>query len=179
MDLDEEKLVLEAQAGDPHAFEKLLRRYEKPIFCHIFRLLHDEQQSYDALQETYLAVVRSIRHLRDRRCFRAWLYGVATRTCLKSRRRVARRHEVRGLEIESEDLHPLPDSLASSHEEMQQLLEKILVLSPKLRSVILLHFIEGLSLKEVAQGLEISLGTVKSRLAAGLAKLRSVEESTS
>jgi RNA polymerase sigma-70 factor (ECF subfamily) len=172
MDEPEEKLVLLAQAGDQEAFDTLLRRYEKPLFRHIHRMLGDEDACYEALQETYLAIVRSIRKLRSRRSFRPWAYGVATRTCLKARsRRSSSRMEL-DASLDPPDLKPLPDSLASAREELEGLVEEVLLLSPRLRSVILLHFFEGLTLKEVASALEISIGTVKSRLAAGLAHLR-------
>ncbi len=174
MAIPEERLVLRAQAGDAAAFDQLLRRYEKPLYRHIYRMLHDEQASYEALQETYLAIVRSIRKLRSRSAFRPWAYGVATRVCLKSRRTAARRHEAPELRIDPEDLRPLPDSLASAREEMERLLDRIVLLTPKLRSVILLHFVEGLTLPEVAAALEVSPGTVKSRLNAALVKLRQV-----
>jgi hypothetical protein len=75
MDIPEQRLVLRAQAGDAVAFDQLLRRYEQPLYRHITRMLHDEQASYEALQETYLAIVRSIRKLRSRSSFRPWAYG--------------------------------------------------------------------------------------------------------
>lgn len=172
MDDDEERLVLLAQAGDQHALDRLLRRYERPLFRHVHRMLGNEDACYEALQETYLVIVKSIRKLRDRKLFRPWAYGVATRVCLKARRRRARRREEDDDKVEAHDSRPLPDMVAATHEEKETLMAHVQTLSPKLRSVILLHFYEGLTLKEVAAALEISLGTVKSRLASGLNRLR-------
>jgi RNA polymerase sigma-70 factor (ECF subfamily) len=172
---DEDRLVLRAQAGDAAAFDELLRRYERPLFRHVYRMMRDEDASYDVLQDTYIAILRSIRKLRSRASFRPWAYGVATRTCLKALSR-RRRRAVAVPQPSTPDLRPLPDSLASAREDAERLLEQIVLLSPRVRTVILLHFIEELTLREVAAALEISIGTVKSRLAAGLAKLRQTQE---
>jgi RNA polymerase sigma-70 factor (ECF subfamily) len=160
-----------AQAGDPVALDQLLRRIEGPLFRHVHRLMRDEEASYDALQETYIAILRSIRKLRSRGSFRPWAYGVATRTCLKALSRRTRHGETR-LATEPHDLLPLPDSLASAREELEALIDRVLLLTPRLRAVILLHFFEELTLKQVAAALEVSIGTFKSRLAAGLTELR-------
>jgi RNA polymerase sigma-70 factor (ECF subfamily) len=175
MDSDEERLVLRAQAGDAVALDQLLRRYERLLFRHIHRFLRDEEASYDALQDTYIAILRNIRKLRSRASFRPWAYGVATRTCLKALSRHFRlgsRFAKASFEADPPDLAPLPDSLASAREELEAVIDHVLLLSPRVRAVILLHFFEGLTLKQVAAALEISIGTVKSRLAAGLTELR-------
>ncbi|MGI5861433.1 MAG: RNA polymerase sigma factor [Myxococcales bacterium] len=78
-DEDQGRLVLRAQAGDARAFDELLRRHERPLFRHIFRLLGDEDRAYEVLQQTFLVLVRNIRRLRSRESFRPWAYGVATR----------------------------------------------------------------------------------------------------
>jgi RNA polymerase sigma factor (sigma-70 family) len=169
----EEKLVLRAQAGEREAFDRLLRRYEVPLFHHILRLLGDEDATYTVLQDTYLAIIKNIRSLRSRRHFRAWAFGVATRKCFKSISRRQRRREVRlfaGNEVA--DPGPTPINLVALRERIERMDGRILELPPRLLSVILLHFFEDLTLREVAAALEISIGTVKSRLAAGLARLR-------
>jgi RNA polymerase sigma-70 factor (ECF subfamily) len=174
MDKSEDRLVLLAQAGDHHAFDELLKRYERPLFRHLCRMTGQEDAAYDALQETYIAIVRSIRKLRSRSSFKPWAFGVATRVCLKQLARKRGRREHPAAVLDPPDLRPLPDSLASAREELEQLAERVAALSPKLQSVVLLHFFEGLTLKEVAAALEVSLGTVKSRLSAGLAHIRQV-----
>ncbi len=178
MKADESRLVLQAQAGDHRAFDVLLRRHERELFRHTHRMLGDEESAYEALQETYIVVVRNIRKLRSRDAFRAWCYGVATRVSLKMLSKRAGRRDTASLLIEPADERPGPFRLASANEQVEELLDHVVLLSPKLRSVILLHFLEGLTLKEVAAALEISVGTVKSRLAAGLIQLRQAQEET-
>ena len=173
---DEQRLVLRAQAGDATAFDQLLRRHERELFRHVHRMVRDEETAYEVLQETYVAIFRSIRKLRDRAKFRAWCYGVATRVALKTLSKRAGRRDTAEILMEPRDQRPLPDSLASAHEQLQELLDHVAVLSPKLRSVVLLHFFEGLTLREVAAALEISIGTAKSRLNAGLVKLREARD---
>lgn len=172
MNEDEERLVLLAQSGDQRAFDALLRRYERPLFRHIHRMLGNEEACYEALQETYVVIVRSIRKLRSRSNFRPWAYGVATRVCLKARSKWARRHEESEEQFDPPDGRPTPDILVANREQKEELMDRVNLLSPRIRSVILLHFYEGLTLKEVATALEISIGTVKSRLGAGLERLR-------
>lgn len=175
--VEEERLVLRAQEGCPRSWGQLLSRYERPLFRHVRRMLKTEDEAYDVLQQTFVAVVKSIRRLRQRESFRPWLYGVATRVCLKVLSR-------RGLDLELPEsigdetpaATPSPEGLAMANERRDMLLDLVLALSPRVRSVLLLHFYEGLSLTEVAAALEISPGTAKSRLAAGLCKLRSFEE---
>jgi len=174
---EEHWLVLKAQEGCPKSFDQLLARHEKPVFRHVHRMVRSDDDAYDALQQTFLTVVKSIRQLRQRESFRPWLFGVATRVCLKmlSRRRptVALGEDI---EEEAPDTAPSPEGAALANERRDLLLDLVLTLSPRIRSVMLLHFYEGLSLADVAAALEISPGTAKSRLAAGLQKLRSHEE---
>ncbi len=179
MESDEERLVLLAQSGDQHIFDVLLRRYEKPLFRHIHRMLSNEEACYEALQETYVVIIRNIKKLRSRKNFRPWAYGVATRVCLKARTKRAQRREELDERMDPPDRRPLPDMLVASREQKEELMDRVQLLSPRLRSVILLHFYEGLTLKEVASALELSLGTVKSRLGAGLSNLRSCVDGVS
>ena len=142
------------------------------FFRHAYRMVGTEDGAYEALQESYLAIVRSIRQLKKRESFRPWAYGVTTRVCLKARSKRAGRRERYEERVEATDSGPLPESIAATHEQQEALIAQVRELSPRLRSVILLHFYEGLTLKEVAAALELSIGTVKSRLAAALARLR-------
>jgi RNA polymerase sigma-70 factor, ECF subfamily len=173
MDVREERLVLAAQAGDMLAFDRLLRRYEVTLYRHIVRMIGDQELAYVVLQDTYLAIVKNIKNLRSRPCFRAWAFGVATRTSLKaiSRRQSSRRLETLDMDMANDDSLDQFD-LVSFKDKIEKVERLVLDLSPRLLSVFLLHFFEELTLGEVAASLEISIGTVKSRLAAGLTRLR-------
>ncbi|MFC1641982.1 RNA polymerase sigma factor [Myxococcota bacterium] len=174
---EEHRLVLKALDGSARAFDELLRAHERPLFRHLRRLLPTDDDAHDALQQTFMAIVRGLRNLRRCELFRPWAYGVATRVALRTlSRRRPRARESEEVEEQLLDMTPSPERLAETSERREALLEKVLMLSPPVRSVILLHFYEGLSLQQVAAALEISLGTIKSRLNAGLQKLRSLEE---
>lgn len=175
--VEEHTLIGEAQRGDLQALDELLRRYERPLFRHVHRMMKTEDQAYDALQQTFLVIAKSISRLRRRDLFRPWAYGVATRICLKALSRRGRDlANSSALEDDGPAATVSPEQMAQTLQERAVLLERVLTLSPPVRSVLLLHFYEGMSLSEVAAALEISLGTVKSRLSAGLRKLRSFEE---
>ncbi len=178
VDLKEEaRLVLKAQEGDLTSVDRLLRLHQRPLFRHIYRMLRSEDDAYDALQQTFVIVVKNLRSLRKREMFRPYAFGVSTRVCLKMLSKRKRR-----MEDFSQDDHahtdeaPSPEVLKQLKERRDALLGQVSTLSPKIRSVILLHFYEELSLPETAAALEINLGTVKSRLGAGLSMLRSIEE---
>ncbi len=175
--VDEPRLVLRAQEGSSRAFDELLHRYQRPLFRHLRRMLRTDDQAYDVLQLTFIAIVRSIRSLRRREDFRPWAYGVATRVCLKTLSRGRTESNLDAAADDSAtDSRLSPETLTWTREQRDALLEGVSQLSPRVRSVILLHIYEELSLPEVAAALEVGLGTVKSRLAAGLKKLRSIEE---
>jgi RNA polymerase sigma-70 factor (ECF subfamily) len=170
--VEEDWLVLRAQTGDARAFDALLRRYEAPLYRHICRLQGDPEAAYEILQETYLNIVRCIGDLERRESFRPWAYGVATRSCLRWLRQRRRRPQGNEPSDEMVDPEPLPEALVGQLEVASELGQSVAVLSHPLRSVVLLHYFEGLTLGEVAAALEITLGTVKSRLNAALRQLR-------
>jgi RNA polymerase sigma-70 factor, ECF subfamily len=174
--IDENRLVLKAQEGSPNAIDQLLRLYQRQLFRHIQRMLKSDDDAYDALQQTFIGVVKSLRNLRRRELFRPFAFGVASRVCLKALSRRKRQLEDTDQDEEPADTAPSPEILKQLQERRDVLLEQVTALSPKVRSVMLLHFYEGLSLPETAAALEINLGTAKSRLGAGLEKLRSIEE---
>ena len=170
--LDEARWVFKAQAGDRSALDQLLRQHEIPLLRHVYRVIGDEPAAYDALQETFIVVAKNIQRLRVREKFKAWLFGVATRVALSRRSRSWYARVSLGSDAECPDERNSGYELFARKEEVAQMLREVDALSAPLRAVILLHYIEELTLDETASALELPLGTVKSRLAAGLAQLR-------
>ena len=164
-------LVGRAQLGDLRALDVLLAGIQAPLFRHIVIVLADHHAAEDVLQDTLLTVSRKLGELRDPRWFRAWAFRIATRHAVRHARR-ARRYP-QG--IDDDDLAQIPavERVAEFDPELLAALPDALdALSPASRIVLRMHYLEELTYVEVAEALEISVGTVKSRLAYGLAALR-------
>lgn len=159
----ERNLVLRAQSGDRAAFDELLREIERPLHRYISGIV--PQAADDVLQDVFITIVRKIAWLNDASLFRPWAYRIASRSAFRTLKRQRGRAEEPIGEIEATFEEPDPW-------QRERLLANVARLSPASRAVITLHYLDELPLNDVAAILDISLGTVKSRLAYGLAQLR-------
>lgn len=128
----------------------------------------------DALQASLLLIARRLRTLRDPQWFRAWAYRITTRECLRLARRRGRERRLFDDQVPIEAL-----DVAAVDEEAQippSWSARIAELTPASEIVLRLHFLEDMRLVEIAEALEVPLGTVKSRLAYGLQRLRDLAE---
>jgi RNA polymerase sigma-70 factor (ECF subfamily) len=164
--------VLRAQAGDREALEELLKGVQAPLHRYLLRLTGRRELAEDVLQEVFMRVYRKLRWLDDPALFRPWAYRIATREAFKAIRRERRwTEQVRDEEVLS--ALPARDEEEAADADLVARLPRLVErVSPASRAVLLLHYLDGLSLEEVADVLEISAGTVKSRLSYGLAALR-------
>lgn len=157
--------VADARAGNAEAWKTLFQRYRLPLYVYVFELLHNEQASLDLVQEAFISAFRHIGSLRDDEKFGGWLFSIAHQKCIQQWRRQGREAELReellpGPEASSPD--PLDILLREEQEaEFMKLLERLPL--PQ-RSALLLHFMEGFSLEEIARITGAQVGTVKSRL---------------
>jgi RNA polymerase sigma-70 factor, ECF subfamily len=163
-DAHQRSLVLRAQSGDREAFDALLREIAPPLLRYITRVTGDVALAEDVVQETLIAIVRKIAWLHDASLFRAWAYRIASREAFRLLRKKRRYTE------------PV-DELAFVEErpdpwQRERLLASLERLSPASRAVVTLHYLEEMSLGDVAAILDLPLGTVKSRLSYGLVQLR-------
>jgi|SRR5262245_38809916 len=160
--------VTAAQCGDRDAIEHLLRRVQMPLRRYIVRLVGPTAAD-DVLQEVLISIARKLSWLVEPSLFRAWAYRIASRAAFQHLRKQKRRGRY---EAGDEILETLTVPVARPPDsQLHELLESA-VLSPASRAVLTLHFQEEMPLAEVAAVLEVPLGTVKSRLAYGLAALR-------
>ncbi|HXA57323.1 MAG TPA: sigma-70 family RNA polymerase sigma factor [Candidatus Acidoferrum sp.] len=164
----EAQWVLRAQCNDREALELLLRSVQPSLHRYLLRLV-GASSADDVLQDVLIVVCRKLKWLEVPEYFRAWAYRVASRAAFRHLKKERRWSEQVRDEAVLEEL-AAPRSVAPP-ELLPELLNTDLV-SPASRAVLALHFQEELSLPEVAAILEIPLGTVKSRLAYGLAVLR-------
>jgi len=157
--------VADARAGNAEAWKTLFRRYRLPLYAYAFELVHDEQASLDIVQETFINAFRHLATLRDDEKFGSWLFGIAHQKCVQHRRRQGRETELREeLLPETEASTPGPLETLLREEQEAEFMKLLGKLPWPQRSALLLHFIEGFSLEEIARITGTQLGTVKSRL---------------
>ena len=183
---EEDALVLALGQGAEDAYEILIQRYQQPVYSLVCRLMNDPSDAPDIVQEVFLKVFRNIGSFRGNSSLKTWIYRIAVNEAYNHRRWFSRhqRQEVAlgredGLPSYADsvaDPAPTPFDQAADH-ETRALVEKALEkLNPKFRAAVVLRDIEDLSYEEIAAVLEISLGTVKSRILRGREGLRKVLE---
>jgi RNA polymerase sigma-70 factor (ECF subfamily) len=159
---------MRAQSGDREALEMLLRGVQPAIHRYLLRLVGPSSAD-DVLQEVLITVSNKLKWLHTPELFRPWVYRIASRAAFqhlkKERRWPEQTRDDTALEnVAAQEIRP-PETFLNDLLNTDEL-------TPASRAVLVLHFQEELSLPEVAAILEIPLGTVKSRLAYGLAALR-------
>ena len=161
-------VVARAIAGDREVLDDILTALQDPLYRYISRLLAGRETAEDVLQEVLFLVCKKIGWLRDPELLRPWAFRIASRECFRQLRSKERRGE------QTLDLDTLETGAIESVPPQWEprLLEWVDDLPPASRAVIVLHYLEEMSIEEVAVVLEIATGTVKSRLAYGLARLR-------
>jgi RNA polymerase sigma-70 factor (ECF subfamily) len=165
-------LVALAQQGDLPALDVLLRGVQQPLLRYVTGLLGRHRDlAEDVLQETMLRMVRKLRWLEEARFFRAWAFRIASRECFRA---LGRRRELTPLD-EVDDGPLAVDPPVLDLFEQERVREAVASLSAPCRAVVSLHYFADFSLGEVADVLGVPLGTVKSRLAYGLDRLRRAE----
>lgn len=161
-------LITRTLAGDQLAFEQIFESYKNLVYRAAYLILDDASEAEDALQETFLKAYRSLgKYNPAKGAFTTWLYRITVNHCLSQRSRLKRifRSQKGPEEVVSARME---DDLA----EGQALEGALARLSPKLRSILVLRFFLDLSYAEIAQVLNVPLGTVKSRLNLALEKAR-------
>jgi RNA polymerase sigma-70 factor (ECF subfamily) len=156
-------LIRRSQGGDQQAFTALFEQYKNLVFRTAYLMLGNTEDAEDALQEVFLQVYRAIdSYQAEKATFTTWLYRITVNHCLNRRRRQL----PITLPLES-PFSPLRggDPVADNPwEEYEAVRQCVLRLNVKLRAVVVLRYFGELSYAEIAQSLEIPLGTVKSRL---------------
>jgi RNA polymerase sigma-70 factor (ECF subfamily) len=170
----DEWLILSCQQGDPVAFEQLVGRWQPRLWRHAWRLLGDEDAAWDALQDSWTAMVRGIGRLHDAAAFPAWAFRIVTNKCRDQVRRNQRRRLM--LRESLEALDRIQGDAKTAHARAGDLREALERLPGAARVLLALHYEEGLRLAEIAEILEINEGTVKSRLHQARKLLRNLME---
>lgn len=176
--MDEQNLILEAQAGNNNALAELVRKYEKTVYSFAFKVCRNPEKAENTMQETFMSMVKSIKQFDGKSKLSTWLYRITVNHCLMEYRK--RKREFVSFDdddalISEEsvaDWNNIP-SFSIENEELKSILdEAIQKLSPEYRIVFLLRDVEGLSTEETGKITELSVPAVKSRLHRARAFLR-------
>jgi RNA polymerase sigma-70 factor, ECF subfamily len=176
-------LVLRAQANDRAAFNEIVLRYKGKVYNYICRMVNSVLDAEDLTQETFVRAYLSIRSFQSRASLNTWLFRIATNLCIDYGRKQKTHLQPTSLSQEDEEdgaetQREIPDAAFDPqrlllNKELGKWLDVALrELPEKLRTVVLLYDIEGLSYEEIASVLDCPLGTVKSRLFNARATLR-------
>src|SRR5271154_6035800 len=181
---DESQLITELQTGSESAFDWLVTHYHSGVYNLVYGILSDSADAADVTQEVFLRAFRGIRDFRRGSSLKTWLYRISVRQALNHRRWCWRHHRQQiSIDAEEEGKNPaldLKDSEASPLEqcethEMQATVRRALAQIPEIfRGAMILRDLEGLSYEEVAEVLEVSVGTVKSRILRGRRLLKEI-----
>ena len=165
-------IITRAQTGHAPSMDRLLQRIQEQLHRHILTLVRDEDVADDVLQEVLWVIARKLPQLNDPRWFHAWIYRIATREAVR-RARVERqwRDALREEELLTVE-EPAAEDSPFAPELLQLIVNHVDSLSPASGLVLKMHYLEELTYQEIAEALEVSTGTVKSRVAYGLAALR-------
>ena len=174
--LDERGLIASAQDGDTRAFEELVRIHQGLALRVAYLVTRDHSEAEDVTQDAFVKAYRSLDRFRIDSPFRPWLLKIVRNEALNRVRGAKRRDRLAltvGNDLVSGDAAPSPEAEVMSGEELSRLLGLIDDLPQRYRSVILHRYLLDLSERETAEILRIPVGTVKSRAARGLERLRS------
>ncbi len=176
--LDEESLVAACRSGDTEAFGILVNRYQDRLYSTILRLTGNRDDANELLQETFMRAYLKLGRFRGGSQFFTWIYRIAVNLTISHRRRVLGKghqpHQTIELRFDPTDdsSQPLPLDLMEK-EEVHALVQRALdALQSDHRTVLVLKEFDGLRYEEIAEILNIPIGTVRSRLYRARAELR-------
>ncbi|PHV71059.1 RNA polymerase [Sporanaerobium hydrogeniformans] len=182
----ERMLIEKVKSGDMEAFEELLFHYEKPIYTICLRLLKDEEEAMDAAQEVALKLWKQLHLFKYKSKLSTWIYRLTTNQCLDQLRKWKHKKDISLFQQDThkkeEWIFEKPDEEISiekqiEQKELQAILQQALMeLKEDYRTILVLRDIQHYAYEEIAEVLNITLGTVKSRLSRARGALKKVLE---
>lgn len=190
--LSDQEVVARAREGREPAYRELIRRYERPVFSLVFRMVRDRELAEDLTQETFVKALNAVESYRPEFKFSSWIFKIANNAAIDH----LRRRELQTLSLEGAPNAVTPEAIEATALQLRDRLENpleelearelggqieaaIARLRPEYRSCILLRHVEGRAYEEIAEILDLPLGTVKTyihrarnELRASLAHLR-------
>ena len=174
-------LIREYQSGKDKAFEKLYRKYERPLYSFIYRFVGSRESAEDVFQQTWLKVIGALENYEERGKFGSWLFGIANNASLDL---VRQKSTNKRDDYASEEMDHLPHEEmipdeSVIHKEQSDLLENGIETLPwEQKQVVLLRVYAEMSFKEIAAMIDAPLNTVLGRMHYAVKNLRKIIETT-
>ncbi len=171
--LQDDLLVLQCQQGDVAGFDRLVRRWQQPLLNYAYRLTGDRAAAQDAVQETWMVVIRALVTLKDVTRFRPWLFRVASHKCQDHWRRSQSRAQFAETLQQQSEAVATAGPPGATRADVDAAFRR---LPPESRMVLALMYLQDFSVGEIAEVLSLPEGTVKSRLFHARKQLRQLME---
>jgi RNA polymerase sigma-70 factor (ECF subfamily) len=165
---DERQVIERVLKGDTEAFNLLIRRWEKPIYNFIVRMINNRDEAMDICQDCFMKAYRELRTLKDRDRFSSWLYRIAHNSCLSL---IRKNHGKTWVELD-----PDTESVRVPAENRLAVEKALRQLPEDQREVVILKVFQSLKFEEIAAIQDAPVSTVKSRLYMAFEKLRMILE---
>jgi RNA polymerase sigma-70 factor (ECF subfamily) len=170
--LDDDVLIRRAQSGDRAAFDALVSKYEIKAYQYAFRLTRNSEEASDVVAEAFIRVFNAIANFKGNSSFSTWLYRIMTNCFLDLRKKVK---PVSSLEVATstgsgeverqlEDPNPTPHEQSEKTEREERVERAVNRLPEYQRAMIVMYHVDLLTYEEIAEALDLPIGTVKSRL---------------
>lgn len=178
METPDHTLIKQAQSGNRGALNQLFGQWYPRVYNLAYRYFHDDELAADVSQQTFISIQKSMAQLRDPQAFKAWLYRTAVNCCHSQARRQHRRQaSLEAVSLQPDRRRPItPYQELDRKERAQIVLAALQEIPAEQREVIVMKEYEGLKFREIAEILELSENTVKSRLYYGLKAMRKLLE---
>ena len=169
---EDRELVLRCLKEDEAAYRLLLEKYRRPVFGIVRRMIPNEEDARDLAQEAFIRAFKNLKQFDVERRFSSWLFRIANNLCIDHyrRRKLLTVPMVRSMDGETEETWELPDPSPgpgeefSNQERARRLAATVQSLPPGYRVVIVMRHQQGLAYDEIAESLDLPLGTVKARI---------------
>ncbi len=173
--LSDREVVALAREGREAAYRELVRRYERPVFSLIYRMVRDRALAEDLAQDAFIKVLNALESYRPEFKFSSWIFKIANNVAIDQLRRrevdtlsldgapdARTQEEIEATALQAADRSESPLAELQARELGSQIEQAIARLRPEYRACILLRHVEGRSYEEIAEALDLPLGTVKT-----------------
>lgn len=171
---DDAALIAACQAGSKEAFDRLITKYQRRVYTFAYRLTGNAEDAADVAADTFVRLYTSLGSFRGHSSFVTWLYRVVTNLYLDSRKKKRVRQtqsldemvelEESSVQRQYDDERPSPQEIAEGNERTAALQQAIASLPEYQRVMVVMYHVDGMAYEEIAEALQLPIGTVKSRL---------------